>query len=704
MTMSTGAAVAGPFVEPPVFASQNGVLDLLLIATPKPVPSIVFTPSGGEPLNPTGWIYQICRRAVATGNSCPAGSATSSEYGGTRLALQKGDTLKIHLVNQLPLLDPVKVTHDVDPGQANLPLNPTNLHTHGMIVQARAPTLGNPTFGDYIFVEIFNSANGTPVPQTTHQHGSIVMDSVDYQIHIPHNHPSGQFWFHPHVHGLALNQVSGGMAGIISVGRVGDYAFGDVRGTPFPEANIRHLILKDMQVMAAGTSQFVNGTANVVDGEVRYQEDPTFCAQYPASASEIRQGSCPGNDNSASGGNNYTGGQWVLTVSGQQYPTIPITAPDGEIWRLTNASGSMTYDLQLTNDATKAVMVMQLISVDGVSVNIPPATSLDDLVTLGGARFKVVSCPAMAAGTIKTAPICVTELAMMPSSRVELWVTYRDANGSIVAPPAGATGTFKMIGIRTGAAGDPWPAVDLAAVQFNQTAPRNLTAAALEIQGDALAANQTGGLFSRPVPYASAAPLPAGCAALAPGHRRRLFFGLADTTNAASFGLGYEELDQNGAIVAGTQVPVTSFDPANNIVCLPLGPGQIPVRETCELVNLATENHNFHIHQTKFSAGASATAPSVLAMPVSSTVGTGIMEDNVPLAVSVPQPAIADQVANNQSGYCLIDQWHQGTCVSKPVVVNIPFLQLGEFVYHCHILEHEDGGMMAKIQVVPSPN
>jgi FtsP/CotA-like multicopper oxidase with cupredoxin domain len=26
---------------------------------------------------------------------------------------------------------------------------------------------------------------------------------------------------------------------------------------------------------------------------------------------------------------------------------------------------------------------------------------------------------------------------------------------------------------------------------------------------------------------------------------------------------------------------------------------------------------------------------------------------------------------------------------------------IGTFVYHCHILEHEDAGMMARIQVVP---
>jgi FtsP/CotA-like multicopper oxidase with cupredoxin domain len=34
------------------------------------------------------------------------------------------------------------------------------------------------------------------------------------------------------------------------------------------------------------------------------------------------------------------------------------------------------------------------------------------------------------------------------------------------------------------------------------------------------------------------------------------------------------------------------------------------------------------------------------------------------------------------------------------VHVEIPFSEIGDFVYHCHILEHEDGGMMAHIRVV----
>ena len=55
-------------------------------------------------------------------------------------------------------------------------------------------------------------------------------------------------------------------------------------------------------------------------------------------------------------------------------------------------------------------------------------------------------------------------------------------------------------------------------------------------------------------------------------------------------------------------------------------------------------------------------------------------------------------------GVCTIPQWRSGHCQSIAEVFDIPFTQLGEFVYHCHILEHEDGGMMARIVVVPSPN
>ena len=702
--LSGGAAAAADLVEPVTFTSSYGVLDILMVAKAQPVPGLAFTPpGGGAAINPTGWVYEICKRKGSE-TSCPAGTGTVADYGGVRLALNQGDTLKVRLVNKLPVVSAAKLKHATEPGQANLYLNPTNLHTHGLLTPARAATRGDPTFGDFVFVSVFNSANGIPVPQTTHQHGPIVMDSVDYKIPIPRNHPTGLFWFHPHIHGIALNQVTQGMAGIITVGKAGDNIRGDAARSPWPEANVRHMMLKDSQVLAGGTIGFDSGDQTVVDGEILNQQDPDFCTQLPESPTENRRGSCPGADNSKDEepGNNYTGGRWIHTVNGQQFPTVRITDPDGEIWRLTNASASLSYDLRLVDDTTKKPMVMQLVAVDGVSIHLPQDSAMDSVVSMAGARFKVVKCPAVPGSTLRSLPVCVTELVMMPSSRAEIWVTYRDQNGRITAPPSsGATATLKQVGLTMGS-GDMWPAVDLASVVFQAGGARRLTSYALDIQGDAFNSMQPHGIFSEAVPDTDKASLRADCKPLPAGHRRRIFFGFSDVTVADTFALGYEEVDYKGEVVAGTQRPLTQFDPTQPTVCLPLGPGQTPVHETWELVQLSTENHNFHMHQARFrQVRKSAAANSMMAERLGSFAGAGIVLDNIVLGVSEPTEAISDTVFNDQNGVCTVDQWRAGTCKSTPVVVDIPFAQIGEFIYHCHILEHEDGGMMAGIKVVP---
>jgi L-ascorbate oxidase len=694
-----GTAAADTLLDPPVLASQNGVLDIMMIAMPRPIPGISYTPPRSSAIiHPTGWVYQVCPRP-ASGLSCPSDSRTVSPYGGMRLALQPGDTLKIRYVNRLPKLDPLKLRHETDPGEGNLFLNPSNLHTHGLITPARAATVGDPTFGDFVFVTIFNSANGIPVPQTTHQHGPIVMDTVDYKIVIPPNHPSGLFWFHPHVHGIALNQVVQGLSGIITIGSVGDNVHGDAVITPWPDTNVRHLMLKETQVLAGGTIGFDSGPQPVINGEVLNQEDPGFCAQFPATG-EVRQGSCPGQDNTADGGNNYTGGKWYMTVNGQQFPTVPITAPDGEVWRVATGAGSLSWDLQLVDDATKNPMTVQLIAIDGVAVHLPQDTTAGAVVQMAGGRFKVVPCPdATVIGA--TVPVCVNEIVMMPSSRTEFWVTHRNADGRIAPPLSGASATLKMVGLTMGS-GDVWPAVDLAKVLFDQSGGRQYTSNQVVVGGttDAAGMYQPTGIFKSQVQGASAAAAVApaattatACVPLPKGHRRRIFFGFSDVTVNNTFALGYEELDQNGKVVAGSQKPapnqLAQFDPSQTTVCLPLGPGQTPVQETWELVQLSTENHNFHIHQTRFAMTGS---------------NGGVLQDNFPLGVAAPDASIADQVSNNQNGVCTISQWRSGHCVSAAKVFDIPFAELGEFVYHCHILEHEDGGMMARVMVVPATN
>lgn len=60
---------------------------------------------------------------------------------------------------------------------------------------------------------------------------------------------------------------------------------------------------------------------------------------------------------------------------------------------------------------------------------------------------------------------------------------------------------------------------------------------------------------------------------------------------------------------------------------------------------------------------------------------------------------------NSPGGCVSVDAWKSGFCPSTPTVVSIPFFVAGDYVFHCHILEHEDGGMMARIRVrIPGPN
>jgi L-ascorbate oxidase len=295
--------------------------------------------------------------------------------------------------------------------------------------------------------------------------GDVVVGSIDYSIPVAKNMPSSLLWYHAHVHGIALEQVSHGESGLLTIGKIGDNVTGDTGNTPFPETNVRYMMLKEIQVAAAGTRDFGFGEVAVADGEVLGHTDAEFCNPVPAASDPPRHGSCPGVDASADD-DNFTGGVWYFTINGVQYPTIPITAPDGEIWRIGTGAGSLSWDLQLINDQNQKPMTVQLIAIDGIAVTLPQDTPTSSMVSMAGGKFHVVPCPN--AAVITTVPVCVDEFVMMPSSRVEVWVTYRNQNGVIIPPPQGATATWRNQSLTMGS-GDVWPQVDLAKVQFNQT-------------------------------------------------------------------------------------------------------------------------------------------------------------------------------------------------------------------------------------------
>ncbi|MGI8393041.1 multicopper oxidase family protein [Leucobacter sp. W1038] len=115
---------------------------------------------------------RVAAAEVVVGGSTVRMLTYNGTVPGPTLHLHPGDRLRVHLVNEFGEM--------------------TNLHTHGLHVSAE----GN---SDNPFVHIEPG------------------QSFDYEIDIPDDHPTGINWYHPHHHGLAADQVFGGMYGAIVV-------------------------------------------------------------------------------------------------------------------------------------------------------------------------------------------------------------------------------------------------------------------------------------------------------------------------------------------------------------------------------------------------------------------------------------------------------------------------------------------------------
>jgi len=213
------AAAPPPLQDPPVFASKNGTLSVLLIAAKRTAVPI-STPLGT--VTTDLWTYEVCNLPAPGANACPAGTS-HSDLGGVRLALQPGDTLRVRLVNKLPTVTDANHVAD-DPYLIN---NPTNLHTHGLIVEPHRAVGPADPFGDYVFALVTNPANNAVPPGVkavtpVHPGIDVVNGAAEYLYNIGAGHPPGLMWFHPHLHGISLNQVNSGLAGALTIGSAAD--------------------------------------------------------------------------------------------------------------------------------------------------------------------------------------------------------------------------------------------------------------------------------------------------------------------------------------------------------------------------------------------------------------------------------------------------------------------------------------------------
>jgi FtsP/CotA-like multicopper oxidase with cupredoxin domain len=128
-----------------------------------------------------------------------------------------------------------------------------------------------------------------------------------------------------------------------------------------------------------------------------------------------------------------------------------------------------------------------------------------------------------------------------------------------------------------------------------------------------------------------------------------------------------------------------TVDGAKNALYNPANPPAIVTThgsvEDWTIENRTLENHEFHLHQTHFLV---------------------LSQDNFELNGTEPDRTIEGQYLDViQVPYWDGNQNHPYPKVTVRVDFRGP--DIGDFVYHCHIAEHEDAGMMAIIRVAPSP-
>ena len=159
---------------------------------------------------------------------------------------------------------------------------------------------------------------------------------------------------------------------------------------------------------------------------------------------------------------------------------------------------------------------------------------------------------------------------------------------------------------------------------------------------------------------ASARPGLDDLATVLPSDRRTLYF----SETAPTPGRGDDA--QTFFITAAGAVP-TAFDPANPPAIVTTQ----GVVEDWTIENRTAEVHEFHIHQIHF-----------LLMAIN----------------GVPVPPEQQQYLDE-----VTIPYYSGTGPAPSVTVRMDFRGplVGDFLYHCHILDHEDNGMMAILRVLP---
>jgi FtsP/CotA-like multicopper oxidase with cupredoxin domain len=521
-----------------------------------------------------------------------------------------------------------------------------------------APNCGDTTFESYI-VPQGNVNPPSPFGMTggsmnIHYHGTntspachednVVKTLINpgstfqYSVHFPANEPPGLYWYHPHVHMLAEAAVFGGAEGALVVD--------GINNVQPAVARLRHrvIIIRDQQFTDPMLNEANFGVGNAVDGGVPQRDLSVNFVPLNSSF-------------------NYT-----TQVMSYTPAVIHMEPGEQQFWRICNCTADAPLDLQVRFDGVP--QTIQLVGIDAVPVNSQDGTQPGGLVP-------------------------VTRFRIPPASRVEF----------LVNAPASTVKVAQLVAqyIYSGPLGDTLPTRPLLNVQLV-----NAPDADEPLQDDRVPA------FT----------------ALNTNQQR--FGGIMNVTPALTRTVYFEEFENGTAFfinasgcvtAAGAQCAIqpygvdTAFD-NNHLPAITTTQGTV---EKWIVQNHARENHELHQHQIHFKV----LSQDKFDDNCLTQTGTGNCNLNPPQdPCKTCAPGIDNQFLDMiEIPYCgstlpaknvtLPDgRTIQVACTDANGNPVIPYPQVellmdfrgpdvGDFVFHCHILGHEDLGMMAIERVLP---
>ena len=606
---------------------------------------------------------------------------TLRSYGGCKsgpvIEVLPGNTLRLDLVNTLDANDPTCLAPP--PLGLSMPagvgcFNTVNLHTHGLHV---SPS-GN---SDNVLLSI--------APQT----------DFPYEINIPSDHPAGTFWYHAHRHGSTAVQVASGESGILLIRGNRPYTpptpqdphpiadidtiLHNAQGVPMPEQlflfqQIPYACFKNDPTYVGGPWQAIYTTTGLYNinsppGLTSPANSPWTCP-LPAPGNYVTRGVVENFALQLDSATIWDTNGRFTSVNGIVEPTMTVPAGEIQRWRFVHSGVHDTINVQVVR--ASPVGAINLIANSALSGNRQQQ-----------AANTAVACPATPQSLIPQ-----FEIASDGLTRTKM----RTLSG--IAEPGSIGSNYLQPGYRS----------DILIV-FPEDGDYCLLDQAAPPQERANNGNNGGQGPSQLqlLAYIHVRGGHAVTGSLETYVRTALYDGNPTLPAAVRNGLLNADLTPWAPFIHLAPGPAANLQQANFAINFPLfqinglsyDPDVVNITRQVNttddwLLTAQVEPHIFHIHVNPFEV-IDVTTLGPDGMPVSIFDANGNCK---PSMITPDKQGLVNE-------YCGMYHVFRDTIfVENNYQVHIRThyeRYIGEFVIHCHILDHEDAGMMLNIQIVP---